>query len=74
MNPDKQHRSAGLLTAMGVGGLAAYALILRPWHLRWGTTQEEARRPMPGDELVHRSSVPQSPSGTMRSTYCVGPK
>jgi hypothetical protein len=54
MNPGKQLRSAGLLAAMGVSGLAAYELILRPWHLRWGTTREETRRPMPGDELVHR--------------------
>jgi hypothetical protein len=54
MRRDKQHRSAGRLAAMGVGGLAAYALILHPWHLRWGATQEEVRRPMLGDELVHR--------------------
>ena len=45
-------RSAGLLAALGTGGLAAYALVLRPWHLRWGATREEATRPMPGDELV----------------------
>lgn len=54
MYRDKRLRSAGLAAALSVGGLAAYALILRPWHLRWGATREEARRPMPGDELVHR--------------------
>lgn len=37
-----------------VGSLApwAYLLALRPWHLRWGATNEEARMPMPGDDVV----------------------
>lgn len=30
----------------------AYALVVRPWHLEWGATEEELRRPMPGDELI----------------------
>src|SRR5690606_41597954 len=25
----------------------------RPWQERWGATEEEARRPLPGDELLH---------------------
>jgi hypothetical protein len=54
MYRDKPLRPAALLAATGLGGLAAYGLILRPWHLRWGTTWEEARRPMPGDDLVQR--------------------
>jgi hypothetical protein len=42
-----------------VGSLApwAYLLALRPWHLRWGTTSEEARMPKPGDELVPRPAL-----------------
>jgi hypothetical protein len=35
----------------------AYLLIGRPWHLRWGTTGEEARKRLPGDELVPRPVV-----------------
>ncbi len=31
---------------------AAYALVIRPWHLRWGTKNGEAHRPLPGDDLV----------------------
>ena len=34
------------------GATAAYAWGIRPWHLRWGTTDEELREPLPGDELV----------------------
>lgn len=33
-------------------GLAAYAILIRPWHLRWGTSKEELDMPLPGDELV----------------------
>ncbi len=38
-----------LLAASSLGYLLA-----RRWHLRWGATEEEIRRPMPGDELVPR--------------------
>ena len=34
--------------------LALYLLWIRPWQLRWGTTGDEASRPMPGDGLVPR--------------------
>lgn len=34
------------------GFAAGYGTLLRPWHLRWGATDEEFRRPMPLDELV----------------------
>jgi hypothetical protein len=33
---------------------AAYVLVVRPWHLRWGASADEARQPLPGDELVPR--------------------
>lgn len=29
-----------------------YSWLVRPWHLEWGATREEVRRPMPGDDLV----------------------
>lgn len=37
--------------AAGAGSLA-YGSVIRPWQLRWGATDEEARRDLPGDELV----------------------
>jgi hypothetical protein len=67
MNPNKMFCSAGRLAAMGLGGLVTYALILRPWHLRWGATQEEAKRPMPGDELVHRPFYVSTRAITIRA-------
>lgn len=32
--------------------IAAYLLLVRPWGLRWGATDEEIDRPMPGDTVV----------------------
>ncbi len=36
----------------GVAALSAYAFLVRPWHLRWGATDEEVNMPLPGDEFV----------------------
>ena len=42
----------GLTTAAGTGALAAsYFLAVRPWHLRWGATDEELTEALPGDEV-----------------------
>lgn len=47
----------GFLRAPLVGGALlpwVYFLLVRPWHLNWGVTEEEARRPLPYDQLVPR--------------------
>ncbi len=38
-----------LLVAVAAG---IYALIVRPWHLRWGATDAELERGLPGDDLI----------------------
>lgn len=38
--------------AAGVAGLAAYALVARPWLRSWGSTPAERATALPGDELV----------------------
>lgn len=43
--------SVVVVTAV-VAAVAAYLGLIRPWHLRWGATDHEARRPMPGDEIL----------------------
>jgi hypothetical protein len=35
-----------------VVAVVAYLLVFRPWQLRWGATDEELERAMPGDDLV----------------------
>jgi hypothetical protein len=39
-------------SALAVSALAAYAFLLRPWHLRWGATDAEVQEHLPGDEFV----------------------
>jgi deazaflavin-dependent oxidoreductase (nitroreductase family) len=41
-------RTALLMAAAG----AAYALVVRPWYMRWGTTPDETHRTLPGDDLT----------------------
>ncbi len=53
---------AGLLTA-GAASAAAYFLLVRPWHLRWGATDEEVGRVLPGDDLL--------PDPQIRATHAV---
>ena len=36
----------------GAATVAAYSLAVRPWHLRWGATDEEVGANLPGDELL----------------------
>ena len=50
----KRHGFASFVTLLGgiSGAAAAYALLLRPWHLRWGATHAEVTQTLPGDELI----------------------
>jgi hypothetical protein len=36
--------------------VAAYLGVIRPWQVRWGATDDEARRPMPGDDILGPSA------------------
>jgi hypothetical protein len=40
--------------AGGAGLLAVYMRLVRPWTLRWGATDAEVGRPLPGDQLMTR--------------------
>jgi hypothetical protein len=51
------NRRTKLLLAAAPGcGLAAYALAVRPWMLRWGASDFELKMTWPGDELTPHSS------------------
>jgi len=48
-------RVASLLrpfVALGTALAVAYPAVIRPWMMRWGATDEERRKLLPGDELV----------------------
>jgi hypothetical protein len=41
----------GLVAAIA-GVIAVYVRRIRPWHVRWGATDREVERSLPGDDLV----------------------
>src|SRR5215208_6121725 len=45
-------RRPSTLALMGSAATALYAFVLRPWHLRWGTTPEDEQRGLAGDEFL----------------------
>lgn len=45
-----------------------YLLVIRPWHLQWGATDEEVSRYMPGDELVINPTFNSTRGITIEST------
>jgi hypothetical protein len=48
---------AVVTAATGAAVLVLYRFVIRPWHLRWGATDEEAHRSMPGDDLIPNPDV-----------------
>ena len=44
----------GIATALGALAvlMTLYFRVIKPWHLRWGATDEEVTMTMPGDELI----------------------
>lgn len=49
-------RTTAVLLATA-GAVAAYATVVRPWHLRWGTEPGEATAALPGDELLPHADL-----------------
>ena len=45
------------LAVSGAAALALYRFVIRPWHLHWGATDEEAARSMPGDDLIPNPDI-----------------
>ena len=45
-------RILALIAAAGAAVAFAYFRLLRQWHSRWGASEEEVDKPLPGDELI----------------------
>jgi hypothetical protein len=56
MSRGRAGRALESLVAAGAA-VAAYALVARPWYLRWGAKGEEVTRRLPGDDLAADSPV-----------------
>lgn len=64
MNKFTKASLVGLAAVGGIGALGAgYALAVRPWHLRWGATDEEAAGHLPGDWV--------NPDAKVRITHAI---
>ena len=59
-------RYAGL-AAIG-GAAAAYILLARPRHLRWGTTDQDSDEPLPGDDLIQSHNLAATRAITVRAS------
>ena len=51
-SPMRARAALRALPIMGVGLSIIYLRVIRPWQLRWGATDDEVRRAMPGDEII----------------------
>jgi hypothetical protein len=56
------------ITAIVTTALILYLLFVRPWQLRWGATDNEIIRPMPGDEIVESPSFNATRAVTVKAT------
>ncbi len=54
---------AGLL-----GVIPLYVLAVRPWHIRWGATDEEVRRAMPGDDICDSPQLDSTRAVSVQAT------
>lgn len=47
---------AFVITSILIVLVPVYLALFRPWQLRWGATDNEIKRPMPGDDVVGKPS------------------
>lgn len=58
MNKAIRNSVLGFAAVGGISALVAgYFFALRPWHLRWGATDEELKETLPGDEIKSEAKV-----------------
>ena len=48
--------------------MATYHLVVRPWQLRWGATDEEFDGPLPGDDLIETPDLTATRAITIRAS------
>ncbi len=54
--------------ATAIGAAAAYVLLVRPRHLRWGATEEEFDGYLPGDDLIPNPDLTATRAITVRAS------
>jgi hypothetical protein len=61
-------RPLALLASGSLAAAAGYLCVIRPWHIRWGATDEEISRGMPWDEHVSRPTFVTNRAITINAT------
>src|SRR4051794_5470718 len=65
----KKVRHIGRWIAAGALGIVPlYMLAIRPWHLRWGASDKEVQRPMPGDDICMNPHLDSTRAVTVHAT------
>jgi hypothetical protein len=67
MSRTRPRRSIIGAAAGGAGLVAVYLAVVRPRTMRWGATDEEVNRPLPGDDLVARPGFSATRAITIRA-------
>lgn len=62
-------RRLGRAICLGAIAHLCYSWVVRPWHLRWGATDEEVLRSMPGDGIVTHPTL----AATRAVSVCAAP-
>jgi hypothetical protein len=68
-HPRRRRIWRGLLVILGllVAGALLNLWVLWPWMSRWGATEEEMARPLPGDDLVPEPTIQTTKGVTVRA-------
>ena len=64
---DRASAALGALAAAAAAAASVYWFVVRPWHLRWGATDAEVARALPGDELVPDAKISSTHAITIRA-------
>jgi hypothetical protein len=64
---DRASAALGPLAAAVAAAASAYWFVVRPWHLRWGASDEEVVRALPGDELVPNAKISSTHAITIQA-------
>lgn len=71
-----KRKSSVRMTVIIVGWLAVavaavvlvYLLALQPWHIRWGATDAEVHRSLPGDDIVPYPKIESTRAITIQAS------
>ncbi|HEU4759996.1 MAG TPA: SRPBCC family protein [Dehalococcoidia bacterium] len=63
----KRLRIVWALAGLAGASFAAYGRVIRPWHVRWGATDDDVRRSMPLDRIVERPTYVTNRAVTIRA-------